>query len=106
MRKGERVVRIVAPMPIKPRDTEPGDIDFELALEPISGSAGGGCDPKRRRIFVDAGLSTNAQVRELAHALGVGYEQFGRARTEVIVDTVFFSPCQALSPESRCLERG
>jgi hypothetical protein len=63
-------------------------------LEPISGSAGGWCDPKRRRIVVDAGLPANAQVRvlvhELAHALGVGYAQFGRARAEVIVDTVTF----------------
>ena len=56
------------------------------------------CDPKRRRIVVDAGLPTNAQVRvlvhELAHALGVGYEQFGR--TEVIVDTVTFVVCRAI----------
>jgi antirestriction protein ArdC len=76
------------------------EIDFEVALEPISGSVGGWCDPKRRRIVVDAGLPANAQVRvlvhELAHALGVGYEQFGRARTEVIVDTVTFVVCRAV----------
>ena len=76
------------------------EIDFEVAVEPISGSAGGWCDPKRRRIVVDAGLSANAQVRvlvhELAHALGVGYEQFGRARAEVIVDTVTFVVCRAV----------
>jgi Putative metallopeptidase family (DUF6782) len=69
-------------------------------LEPISGSAGGWCDPKRRRIVVDAGLPANAQVRvlvhELAHALGVGYAQFGRARAEVIVDTVTFVVCNAV----------
>jgi hypothetical protein len=77
-----------------------GEIDFEVALEPISGSAGGWCDRKRRRIVVDAGLPGNAQVRvlvhELAHALGVGYEQFGRARAEVIVDTVTFVVCRAV----------
>jgi Putative metallopeptidase family (DUF6782) len=76
------------------------EIDFAVALEPISGGAGGWCDPKRRRIVVDAGLPANAQVRvlvhELAHALGVGYEQFGRARAEVIVDTVTFVVCRAV----------
>jgi Putative metallopeptidase family (DUF6782) len=76
------------------------EIDFAVAFEPISGGAGGWCDPKRRRIVVDAGLPANAQVRvlvhELAHALGVGYEQFGRARAEVIVDTVTFVVCRAV----------
>jgi hypothetical protein len=76
------------------------EIDFQVALEPISGGAGGWCDPKRRRIVVDAGLPANAQVRvlvhELAHALGVGYEQLGRARAEVIVDTVTFVVCRAV----------
>jgi antirestriction protein ArdC len=76
------------------------EIDFEVAWELISGGAGGWCDPKRRRIVVDAGLPANAQVRvlvhELTHALGVGYEQFGRARTEVIVDTVTFVVCRAV----------
>jgi N-terminal domain of anti-restriction factor ArdC len=37
------------------------EIDFAVAVEPISGSAGGGCDPTRRRIVVDAGLPANAQ---------------------------------------------
>jgi hypothetical protein len=68
-------------------------------LEPISGGTGGWCDPKCRRIVVDAGLPANAQVRvlvhELAHALGVGYAEFGRARAEVIVDTVTFVICRA-----------
>jgi antirestriction protein ArdC len=76
------------------------EIDFEVAWELISGGAGGWCDPKRRRIVVNAGLPANAQVRvlvhELTHALGVGYEQFGRARTEVIVDTVTFVVCRAV----------
>ena len=76
------------------------EIDYEVALEPISGRAGGWCDPKHRRIVVDADLPANAQVRvlvhELAHALGVGYQQFGRARAEVIVDTVTFVVCRAV----------
>jgi hypothetical protein len=66
-------------------------IDFDVAFEAVDGSAGGWCDAKRRRIVVDAAVPANARVRvlvhELAHALGVGYQQFGRARAEVIVDT-------------------
>jgi hypothetical protein len=68
-------------------------------LEPISGSADGWYDPKRRRIVVDAGLPANAQVRvlvhQLAHALGVAYAEFGHARAEVSVDTVTFDVCRA-----------
>jgi hypothetical protein len=68
-------------------------------LEPISGSADGWYDPKRRRIVVDAGLPANAPVRvlvhQLAHALGVAYAEFGHARAEVSVDTVTFDVCRA-----------
>jgi hypothetical protein len=35
-------------------------------------------------------------VHELAHALGVGYEEFGRRRAEVIVDTATYVVCGAL----------
>jgi hypothetical protein len=67
------------------------EIDVAVAFEHVPGSADGWCDPKSRRIVVDAGLPANAQVRvlihELTHALGFGYEGFGRARAEVIVDT-------------------
>jgi hypothetical protein len=72
-------------------------IGFTAAFEAVPGSAGGWCDARAKRIVVDAGLPVNAQVRvlvhELAHALGVGYEQFGRERAEVIVDTVTFIVC-------------
>jgi antirestriction protein ArdC len=75
-------------------------IDFAVRIEQVDGSAGGWCDPGNRRIVVDAGLPANAQVRvlvhELTHALGVGYEQFGRARAEVVVDTVTFVVCSAV----------
>jgi hypothetical protein len=72
-------------------------IGFSAVFEAVPGSAGGWCDARAKRIVVDAGLAANAQVRvlvhELAHALGVGYEQFGRERAEVIVDTVTFIVC-------------
>ncbi len=42
---------------------------------------GGWCDLKRKQIVVGAGLA-NGQVRtlvhEIAHALGIGYAQYGR----------------------------
>ena len=78
-------------------------IGFTVAFETLDGAVGGWCDPKAKRIVVDAGLPGNAQVRvivhELAHALGVGYEQFGRARAEVIVDTVTFVVCGSVGLE-------
>jgi hypothetical protein len=77
-----------------------GSIAFSVAFEQVEGSAGGWCDSQARRIVVDAGLPANAQVRvlvhELAHALGVGYERFGRSRAQVVVDTVTFVVCSAV----------
>jgi hypothetical protein len=43
------------------------------------------CSPHRMYIWI-----------ELTHAPGIGYEQFGRARAEVIVDTVTFVVCRAV----------
>jgi hypothetical protein len=155
VRKGERAIRIMAPMPIKDRDRDQHEgegeprrrvlfravsvfdasqvtplpsgeptplaapsqpltgeshvrllvpleafaasIGFEVCFEALGGRAGGWCDAKARRVVIDAGLAGNARVRvlvhELAHALGIGYEQFGRERAEVIVDTVTFIVC-------------
>jgi hypothetical protein len=54
---------------------------------------GGWCDPKHRQIVVASGPA-NQQVRtlthELAHAHGVGYEQYGREQAEVLVDCVTY----------------
>jgi hypothetical protein len=66
-------------------------LGFAVSVEPIAGAAGGWCDPKAKRIVVDAGAPANARVRtlihEIIHALGVGYGEYGRERAEVIVDT-------------------
>jgi hypothetical protein len=76
---------------------------YSVSLEVIEGSAAGWCDPKRKRIVVDAGVPANAQLRtlihECAHALGIGYEQYSRAQAEVMVDTAIFSSCQAQTRE-------
>jgi hypothetical protein len=73
-------------------------LGYSISFEDIPGATGGLCDQQQHRIVVDPGQPVNAQVRvlvhELAHALGVGYREYGRERAEVIVDTVVFSPCQ------------
>lgn len=67
-------------------------IGYSVCFEAIEGSAGGWCDPKARRIVLDAGVPANAQLRtlihECAHALGIDYDRYSRAQAEVIVDTV------------------
>lgn len=67
-------------------------LGFSVSFETIEGSAGGWCDPKAKRIVVDADVPANAQLRtlihECAHALGIGYDKYSRAQAEVMVDTV------------------
>jgi hypothetical protein len=71
-------------------------LGYSVAFEVIEGSAGGWCDPKAKRIVIDAGVPGNAQLRtlihECAHALGIDYEQYSRAQAEVMVDTAIFCP--------------
>ncbi len=71
-----------------------GTLGFSVSFETIDGAAGGWCDYRRKRIVVDADQPANARVRtlihEIAHAMGVDYQQYSRARAEVIVDTVSF----------------
>jgi len=54
---------------------------------------GGWCDPRHKQIVVATGAA-NRQVRtlvhELAHAHGVGYTDYGRERSEVLVDCVTY----------------
>jgi hypothetical protein len=60
---------------------------------------GGWCDPTHRQIVVASGPA-NRQVRtlvhELAHALGLGYGQYGRERAEVLVDCVTYVVCSSV----------
>jgi N-terminal domain of anti-restriction factor ArdC len=66
-------------------------LGYAVSFETIEGSAGGWCDPKRKRIVVDADVPANAQLRtlihECAHALGIDYQRYPRAQAEVMVDT-------------------
>jgi hypothetical protein len=66
-------------------------LGYSVSFETIEGSAGGWCDPKLKRIVVDADVPANAQLRtlihECAHALGIDYQRYSRAQAEVMVDT-------------------
>ena len=86
---GDSHVHLLAPL-----ERFADSIGFSVSFKPIAGPAGGWCDPRSRRIVVDADVPANAQVRtlihELAHAMGVDYRDYSRAQAEVIVDTVSF----------------
>ena len=79
---------------LEPLERFAGSLGFTVSFETIDGPAGGWCDYKRKRIVVKAGQAANARVRvlihEIAHAMGVDYQQYSRAQAEVIVDTVSF----------------
>jgi hypothetical protein len=75
-------------------------LGYTVECEPLD-SAGGYCDHKRQRIVVSTNVSAaNGRVRvlvhELAHALGVGYKEYGREVAEVIVETATVVVCGAL----------
>ena len=79
---------------LPPLERFAGSLGFTVSFELIDGPAGGWCDYQRERIVVDADQPANARVRvlihEIAHAMGVDYQQYSRAQAEVIVDTVSF----------------
>ena len=60
---------------------------------------GGWCDHKQKQIVIGT-APANGQIRtlvhELAHALGVGYEQYGREQAEVLVDCVTYIVCSSV----------
>jgi antirestriction protein ArdC len=76
------------------------ELGYTVSTRSMDGPADGWCDAQRREIVVNADLCANARIRvlvhEIAHALGVGYKQYGRSRAEVIVDTVTFIVCGSI----------
>jgi hypothetical protein len=86
---GESHAHLLAPL-----ERLAGELGYHVEYQPIDGATGGWCDSKAMQIVVDAGQPANARVRvlvhEIAHALGVGYEQYGRHQAEVLVDTVTY----------------
>ncbi len=86
---GESHVHLLAPL-----ERLAGELGYRVEQRRLDGAADGWCDSAVKRIVVNAALPGNARVRvlvhELAHALGVGYADHGRARAEVLVDCVTY----------------
>jgi N-terminal domain of anti-restriction factor ArdC len=92
---GDSHVRLIAPMQAFAQS-----LGFTVSFETIDGPAAGWCDPKAKRIVVDAAAAANARLRtlihETIHGLGVGYREYGRERAEVIVDTATLLACSSV----------
>jgi hypothetical protein len=75
------------------------ELGYRVEIRDLPDGPGGWCDHKHKQIVVAIGPA-NRQVRtlvhELAHALGVGYEQYGRERAEVLVDCVTYIVCSSV----------
>jgi hypothetical protein len=74
-----------------------GELGYSVTSQRLDGSADRWCDSRTGDIVINNKLAANAQVRvlvhEIAHALGVGYRDYGRERAEVLVDTVTHIVC-------------
>ena len=81
---------------LPPLESLARELGYTVHERALNGAADGWCDSTNREIVVNSQLPANARVRvlvhECAHALGLGYEQYGRDRAEVLVDTVIFCP--------------
>lgn len=75
-------------------------LHFHVEHRALDRGADGWYDAKAKLIVVNRCLPANAQVRvlvhEIAHALGIGYADRGRARAEVMVDCVTYIVCGQL----------
>lgn len=80
-------------------------LGYTVSYEDLRGECGGYCDPRAKRIVCDGGGSVNDQVHtlihEIAHALGVGYKEYGRGDAEVIVETVTHIVCTGIGLETQ-----
>lgn len=74
-----------------------GELGYTVELRTLDGTVDGWCDGRSEQIVVNSALSANGQVRvlvhEVAHALGIGYSDYGRRQAEVLVDTVTHIVC-------------
>ena len=76
------------------------DLGYTLGFAELDGARGGYCDYRAKRIVIEDRQAPNAKVRvaihELAHALGISSERFGRDRAEVIVECAAYIVCSGL----------
>jgi hypothetical protein len=77
-----------------------GELGYSVCTRALEGHADGWCDARAKEIVVNSAVSENARVRvlvhEIAHALGIGYKEYGRSRAEVLVDTATFIVCGSI----------
>lgn len=75
-------------------------LGYSVTYEALSGGTKGYCAPDARRIVVESSMAPNRKVKvlvhEIAHALGVGYDEYGRKGAEVIVETATYIVCGTL----------
>jgi antirestriction protein ArdC len=75
------------------------ELGYDMSYAELDGACGF-CDYRSKRIVIEQNLAPNAKVRvavhELAHALGVSSDRFGRDRAEVIVECAAFIVCSGL----------
>jgi hypothetical protein len=83
--------------PLPPLEQLASELGYTLDRRPLDGPADGWCDSRESEIVINDALPANAQVRvlvhEIAHALGMGYRDYGCRQAEVLVDTVTFIVC-------------
>jgi hypothetical protein len=77
------------------------ELGFNVEFRDLAAAAcDGWCDAEKKRIVVSSTVAANTQlwvlVRELAHALGIRYEEFGRELAEVLVDCATFRVLQTV----------
>jgi hypothetical protein len=69
-------------------------LGYKVKSETFTDGTGGYCDPTRKIIALGDHHSPNGRIRvlvhEIAHALGVGYQEYGRSGAEVIVESVTY----------------
>ena len=70
------------------------ELGYSVSTEELDGETGGYCNPTAKRIVIAADHSPNGRVRvlvhEIAHALGIGYADYGRSGAETIVEAATY----------------
>ena len=77
-----------------------GELRYKVEIRALpENGPGGWCDAKHKHIVIADGPANGivrTLVHEIAHALGIGYEQYGRDRAEVLVDSTVFRPDRSI----------
>lgn len=82
------------------------ELAYTVRFEAVPGRALGYCDPREQVIVVDEGLPANGRVHvlvhELAHALGISYADYTRARAETLVESITYIVCAGIGLDTSC----